>query len=276
MTFEDRLDRIGPGAVALLGVPYDEHSSYLHGPALAPSKIREAIHSDSANAFTELGRDLAAEPRLMDLGDLGLPAGNAAFSRIEEGAGAALDRGARLISLGGDHSVTWPLLRAHARREPRLTILHFDAHPDIYDEFDGDRFSHACPFARIMEEGLASRLVQIGIRTMTPPQRAQADRFGVEVIEMRHFRPGLELGLEGPLYVTIDLDALDPAFAPGVSHYEPGGLSTRDVLGIVHGIEVPIVGADVVEYNPTRDLHGMTAMLAAKLVKEIAGRMLER
>jgi arginase len=92
---------------------------------------------------------------------------------------------------------------------------------------------------------------------------------------MRDFRPGLDVGLEGPVYVTIDLDAFDPAFAPGVSHYEPGGLSTRDVLGVLHAIRAPIAGADVVEYNPTRDLNGATAMLAAKLVKEIAGRMLD-
>ena len=276
MTFDDRFEILGPNSVALLGVPYDEHSSYLRGPALAPQKIREAFHSDSANSFTELGRDLSADPRLIDLGDLSLPQGDGAFECIEVGAKAALDRGARLIALGGDHSVTWPLLRAHAGREPRLTILHFDAHPDIYDEFEGDRYSHACPFARIMEEGLAARLVQIGIRTMTPQQQAQADRFGVEVIEMRRFQSGLDLRLEGPLYLTIDLDALDPAFAPGVSHYEPGGLTTREVLRIVHGLNVPIVGADVVELNPTRDINGMTAMLAAKLVKEIAGRMLER
>ena len=152
---------------------------------------------------------------------------------------------------------------------------YFDAHPDLYDEFEGNRFSHASPFARVMEEGLAARLVQVGIRTMSGPQRLQVERFGVEVVEMRHFRPGLALGLEGPVYVTVDLDAFDPAFAPGVSHHEPGGLATRDVVDIILGLEAPVVGADVVEYNPTRDVVGVTAMLAAKLAKELAGRMLE-
>jgi arginase family enzyme len=157
-----------------------------------------------------------------------------------------------------------------------LTILHLDAHPDIYDEFEGNRLSHASPFARIMEEGLASRLVQVGIRTMTEPQREQVNRFGVDVVEMRHWDPRIDLRLEGPLYLSIDLDALDPAFAPGVSHHEPGGLTTRDVLGIIHRIGVPIVGADIVELNPRRDPIGATAMLAAKLVRELVGRMLER
>jgi arginase len=275
MTFDERLDTLPEGAVALLGVPYDEHSSYLRGAALAPPKVREALGCGSSNAFTELGRDVLGDPRLADLGDLELPAGDAAFAAIERAAGEALARGARLVSIGGDHAVTWPLVRAHARAGVRPSILHFDAHPDLYDELDGDRLSHACPFARIMEEGLVARLVQVGIRTMTPHQRGQAERFGVEVVEMRDFRPGLDLGLEGPVYVTIDLDAFDPAFAPGVSHYEPGGLSTRDVLGVLHAIRAPIAGADVVEYNPTRDLNGATAMLAAKLVKELAGRMLD-
>src|SRR5207302_2044446 len=130
------------------------------------------------------------------------------------------------------------------------------------------RFSHACPFARILEERLALRLVQVGIRTMTGHLREQATRFGVEVIDMRAWISGARPSLSGPLYVTIDVDALDPAFAPGVSHREPGGLSVRDLLGIIQTVEGPIVGADVVEVNPTQDANGMTAMVAAKLVKE--------
>ena len=155
-----------------------------------------------------------------------------------------------------------------------LTILHIDAHPDLYDEFEGDRYSHACPFARIMEERLATRLVQVGIRTMSGPVRAQADRFGVEVIDMRAWEAGMRPVVAGPSYVSVDLDGLDPAFAPGVSHWEPGGLSVRDVIGMIQAIPGRIVGADVVELNPLRDHDGMTAMVAAKIVKELASAML--
>ena len=155
-----------------------------------------------------------------------------------------------------------------------MTILHVDAHPDLYDEYDGDRLSHACPFARIMEEGLARRLVQVGIRTMNAQQRAQADRCGVEVIDMRAWSGGARPAVEGPVYISIDLDGIDPAHAPGVSHREPGGLSVRDVLDLVQRTNGPLVGADVVELNPRRDPEGVTAIVAAKLVKELAGRML--
>jgi agmatinase len=182
--------------------------------------------------------------------------------------------GARPVSLGGDHSVTYPVLRAVRRQAPSLTILHVDAHPDLYDEFEGDRYSHACPFARIMEEQLADRLVQVGIRTMTDHQRAQAHRFGVEIIEMRNIQGNLRVPLYGPVYVSIDIDALDPAFAPGVSHREPGGLSVRQLLSLLHGIEEPIVAADVVELNPRNDVTGLSAMVAGKVVRELIGVML--
>lgn len=260
----------------MIGIPLDENSSYLRGAAEAPPHIREALHCGSANYFTELGVDLGDEPRWVDLGDLELSVGAVAFAEIDAAVSRALWRGSRVISLGGDHSVTYPILRAFSRAHTGITLLHFDAHPDIYDEFEGNRLSHASPFARIMEEGLVSRLVQVGIRTMSAPQREQVRRFGVDVVEMRNWDPRVDLRLEGPLYVSIDLDAFDPAFAPGVSHHEPGGLTTRDVLGVLHRIGVPIVGADVVELNPTRDLNGATAMLAAKLVRELTGRMLER
>jgi agmatinase len=262
------------GAVALLGVPYDDSSSFLRGAAHGPAAIRAALRSPAGNLCCEDGRDLAAEPRFADAGDVLLAAGDDAIARIETEAAEVIGQGARLLALGGDHAVTWPIVRALARRHRGLTILHLDAHPDLYDEFEGSRRSHACPFARIMEEGLAARLVQVGVRAATPHQRAQAQRFGVETIDMRAFRRDLDLDLQAPLYVSIDLDALDPACAPGVSHREPGGLSVRDVLGIVQRLPHAPLAADVVELNPVRDVAGMTALVAAKLVKELAARML--
>ena len=155
--------------VALVGVPWDEHSSFVRGPALAPPAIRAALRSPSSNAGTESGLDLANEPRLHDAGDLEVPAGPGAPVAIEEGIDRLLDQGRRVLTLGGDHAVSWPVVSAHARRHDGLTVVHLDAHPDLYDEFEGDRLSNACPFARIMEEGRVRRLIQVGIRTMNAP-----------------------------------------------------------------------------------------------------------
>jgi arginase len=260
--------------VAAIGVPLDENSSFLRGPALAPARIRAALHAGSMNLTTEDGVDLGASGGWRDLGDLTIGAGEAAFEAITRHLSSLYAGGARVLALGGDHSITFPTIRAVAATHPDLTILHIDAHPDLYDEFEGSRRSHACPFARIMEAQLASRLVQVGIRAMNALQREQADRFGAEVIAMRDFHPGLALDLRGPVYVSLDLDALDPAFAPGVSHHEPGGLSVRDVLRLLSRIEAPIIGADIVEYNPIRDHAEMTAMVAAKFYKELVGHLL--
>jgi arginase len=262
-----------PGTVALLGVPWDERSSFLRGPAEAPARVREVIGSGASHLCAERGHDLAADPRFVDAGDVEGCAGPDAPARIEIAVAALLARGVRVLALGGDHAITYPIVRAHGRGAG-LTIVQFDAHPDLYDEFDGDRLSHACPFARVCEEGLARRLVQVGVRALNLHQRAQAERFGVEIIEMRDFRSDLELAVDGPVYVSIDLDVLDPAFAPGVSHHEPGGLSVRDLVRVVQDLRAPIVGADVVELNPRRDRDGVTAAVAFKLVKELAARML--
>jgi agmatinase len=269
------LTELEAGQVALLGMPWDAHSSFLRGPALAPRQIRAALYSGAMNRCAENGHDLGADPRWRDVGDLAIPAGDdASLATISGAATSVLERGARVLALGGDHSVSFPLLRAYGAAYHGLTVLHLDAHPDLYDELDGDRLSHACPFARALEEGRIARLVQVGIRTLNPHQREQARRFGVEIIEMRDWRPGLDLRLSGPLYLSLDLDALDPAFAPGVSHHEPGGFTTRDVLGIIQSLPAPLIGADLVEFNPIRDLSGITAALAAKLVKEILAQML--
>jgi arginase family enzyme len=156
-----------------------------------------------------------------------------------------------------------------------LTILHIDAHGDLYDEFDGNRYSHACPFARIMEESLAARLIQVGIRTMTGHQCEQADRFGVEVIDMHAWVHGTRptIGAGELVYLSTDLDGIDPAFAPGVSHPEPGGLAVREVLSLIHDLPARLVAADIVECNPDVDPTGITSVVAAKLVKEIAAAL---
>ena len=261
----------------IIGLPYDASSSFKRGAAAAPPLIRAALHSPAGNSWTEDLQDLGESGALTDAGDLILPPSGEARGLIEAGVGLLLRDGARPIALGGDHAVTYPVVRAiHALQGP-VTILHVDAHPDLYEEFEGDRYSHACPFARIMEEGLASRLVQVGIRAMNGHQRAQADRYGVEVIDMRAWergtRPSIESG-SGATYVSIDLDGIDPAHAPGVSHREPGGLTVRDVIGLIQEVGGTVVGADVVEFNPSQDIGGLTAHVAAKMVKELAARML--
>lgn len=273
---EKKISEIEHGMTVVLGAPSDENSSYMKGPALGPPLVREALHSGSANLCVEGGMDLGANERWTDVGDLDLSDRDAAFRHIEKAVDGLLAREARVLTLGGDHSISYPILRAFTRKHPGLNILQLDAHPDLYDELHGNRLSNACPFARVMEENPEARLVQAGIRTMNPHQREQAERFGVEIIEMRDVRPGLALEFDGPLYLSLDLDALDPAFAPGVSHHEPGGFTTREILEIIHGLNAPLIGADIVEFNPRRDPVGVTAMLAAKLLKEIVAKMVEK
>ena len=262
----------------LLGLPYDGSSSFLRGPAEAPAAVRRVLHSGAGNWSTERGVDLGpAGARWRDLADLDVPDDPAAALAAIRSAAADLD--GSTVGVGGDHFVTYPLVEALTGRHPELTILHVDAHPDLYDELDGDRLSHACPLARIMEAGHARRLVQFGIRTLTPHQREQAERFGVEIHTAAAW-DGTLPPVTGDVYVTIDVDGIDPAFAPGVSHHEPGGLTSRQVIGLIHQLaDVPdarLVGADVVEINPRRDHHDMTATLGAKLAKELLGVLVEQ
>lgn len=259
--------------IKLVGLPTDQHSSFLRGPAGGPAAIRAALTSDHGNQACENGLEIGIDFLLEDAGDLALREDQGDDQRITDAISAILASGCLPISLGGDHAVTLPIMAAMAARFGPLDILHFDAHPDLYEELNGNPRSHACPFAQIMEKGLAQRLVQVGIRTLNRHQREQVNRFGVECIEMRHLRHWTLPSFERPLYISIDLDAFDPAFAPGVSHHEPGGLSPRQVIDWLLDLRAPIVGADVVELNPQRDINGVTAVLAAKLVRELAAAM---
>lgn len=268
------IEKIQPGDIVIMGIPFDLHSSFCRGSAKAPFQIREAFYSDASNLCAENGMDLGKSDKWQDIGDLFLDKSAAPFNDIEQETRSILSRGAYLLSLGGDHSITYPLIRQHAKVYPDLTILQLDAHPDLYDDFQGNRHSHACPFTRIMEKGLAKRLIQIGIRTMTPNQRENANRYRVETYEMRNQNAWETVTVSGPVYLSVDMDCLDPAYAPGVSHLEPGGLTTREAISIIQGLEGKLVGADIVEVNPKRDWMGMTSVVGAKLLKEILAKML--
>jgi agmatinase len=260
--------------VAILGVPYDEKSCFLRGPAKGPLAIREAWTEEEQDAWTELGIDLEEALTMVDLGDLDVSGHYSRVSEcIESNVFSVLEKEAVPIILGGDHSISYPIVKAMSKKFSSLDILHFDAHPDLYEELYGDRFSHACPFSRILEEGLVKNLVQVGIRASIGAHWEKAAAHHVRMIEMKDFPEKLELVFDNPLYVSFDIDALDPAFAPGVSHRVPGGLSSRQAIAVLHALKAEIVGMDMVEVNPDRDASGITASAAAKIVMEIAGKI---
>jgi len=267
-------------AISLLGIPHDEYSSHIRGPAAAPAMIRQQMLDGITTRWSESGIDVQAPGLIADHGDILFPAGRDAWEVIETRVAEILGDGAPLLCLGGDHAITHPILRGIRRHQPKLTILHIDAHPDIYHAYQGNPRSHTSPFARIMEEKLTDRLIQVGLRTVNDHHREQFRRFGVETIEAMHCQSmfsgaPLQIDISTPIYLSVDIDVLDPAFAPGVSHREPGGFSTRQVLDIIHAIKQPIVGADIVELNPHCDMNGVTTLVAAKIAKEIAGMMVK-
>jgi len=255
--------------IIIQGIKFDKKSSYQKGPKLAPPLIREALNCGSLNLFTENGTSIES-PDIEDKGDFEI----SEYFNIEEITKNHLDLNCKIITLGGDHSITFPIVKAHHKKYPKLDILHIDAHPDLYDNYEGDKYSHACPFARILENGFAIRLVQVGIRTLNSHQAEQAKKYKVEIHQMKNLDLSTITKFENPLYISLDMDGFDPAFAPGVSHHEPGGLTSRQVIGLIQSLDAEVIGADIVEYNPNRDFQNMTAFLAAKMMKEILGKMM--
>jgi arginase len=260
--------------LALLGLPTDVNSAYLRGAAKAPPLIRQELYSESGNMFSESIIELIASGALEDQGNMALREDESDLRRIEDAVAEQLKRGRRVQALGGDQSVSYPILRAYARWFPELSIVHFDARPDLYSSFEGNRDSNASSLARVLETIPIKRLVQIGIRTTSHKQQELAERHGVSVFYAWEIEKAGAALPDGPVYVTIDINVLDPAFAPGVSHREPGGLSVRETLGLLKAIPGTIVGADVVEYNPEHDVDGLTASVAAKFARELIERML--
>jgi len=270
--------------VGILGVPYDSSTSYRGGTRFGPRAIREQSlllwgynNALQAAPFREL--------KVVDVGDADIvPVDIVATHRcIQAAAAQVLDAGATLITLGGDHSITLPLLREHARVHGPLAVVHFDAHPDTWDsEYPGHRYSHGTPFVRAIEEDLIQRdaYVQLGIRGPTggPQDYADALRLGVRMITLDEFRTRTmqdvlaevrSLVGSRPLYVTLDIDCVDPAFAPGTGTPEVGGLTSYEILQLVRGLRgLSCVGFDLVEVSPPYDHAGITSILAANLAFE--------
>ncbi|NNE41389.1 MAG: agmatinase family protein [Marinicaulis sp.] len=258
--------------VSLVGFPWDASSSYARGAALAPYIIRAVLTSEASSPYSFSGqsfRDLIVSYDFGELPNNPEPARKAIYKKVTD----IVSSGNAPLSLGGDHSITFPILDALKDKYGALNVLHIDAHTDLYDEFGGDRYSHASPFARALENGCVNNLIQIGLRSVGPEQRKFGAANGVIMLGAESVGAIPFDRLVAPLYISIDLDGIDPAFAPGVSHQEPGGLTVREVLSILSKLNATPIGADIVEYNPEFDRGLQTAHVCARLAKELTDLM---
>lgn len=263
-------------ALVFLGLADDTQSTYLSGCAGGPAAIRKAYDGNCFNATTESGVDLSRA--VSDLGDRYPGDSWEASARDYKSQAEALFTAGRVPFIaGGDHAVTIPVVEALAVVDQPVHVIQVDAHPDLYPDFEGNPFSHACTGARILEMDHIASLTQLGIRSMNAAQSPVVERFADRLV----IHEARELPAEIPelthipedalVYITIDMDGFDPAFAPGVSHAVPGGLSSRQVLDFIQRGPWVLVGMDVVEVNPTRDHNDQTAILAARLLHEGMG-----
>ena len=270
--------------VALVGIPYDGGTSYRTGARFGPRAVRE-----QSSLIRPWNPVLKVHPfeklRVADCGDVDVvPISiERTYAAIEQRIVELTSRGAVPVSVGGDHSVTLPILRALARRHGRLGIVHFDAHPDTWDEYFGSKFFHGTPFRRAVEEGLVDpgRMIQIGIRgpLYGAEDFAFHDRHGIEVVRIETVKEqGTAWVAErlvrlrgGPVYCSFDIDAVDPAYAPATGTPEVGGLTSYEALVLVRAlVGQALVGADVVEVSPPYDGPGqITSLLAANLMFEL-------
>ncbi|MDX2309543.1 MAG: agmatinase [Hyphomicrobium sp.] len=266
--------------LAILGVPFDLATSNRPGARLGPQAIRAASAELADLKAYPGGFDPLDHVDVVDLGDVQLDFGNPLGipAAIEAAAAQVIEDGAELLTLGGDHFITYALLRAHARKHGPLGLIQFDAHTDTWpsaNPIDGPvELNHGTMFHRAVEEGIIDpkRSVQIGIRTWVD------DPMGITILDADFVaergvgdvaRIIADVTAGGPSYLTVDIDCLDPAYAPGTGTRVTGGLTPRELNGILRSIRhVPIVGADVVEVAPAYDAGGITALAAATVVHE--------
>ncbi len=258
--------------IVLLGLPFDGTCTFRPGARFGPGAVREAswvLETYSPRLDAELPGE-----RIADLGDLDLPVSDAgaAWARVKTAAAHFLEQGVRVLGLGGEHSLTAPLVHAYVERYPDLTVLQFDAHADLRDRYEGESRSHACTIRRCLDVLPAERLFQFGIRSGTREEFAWMRAHGtLRPADPASVAEALAQG-NGPLYLTLDVDVFDPALVPGTGTPEPGGIGFgefEDCLGEIARCGRPLVGADVMELCPPHDPGGTSAVMAAKAVREL-------
>jgi guanidinopropionase len=268
--------------IALVGVPFDGGTTYRPGPRFGPRNIR--AQSAIIRPWNPVLRVNPFEKyRIADFGDLPVNPLSIedTFRRIENGLAPILDAGARAVCVGGDHSISLPILRAVAKKHGPVALIQFDAHSDLWDEYFGSKYSHGTPFRRAIEEGLLlpKSVLQVGLRGQVYGEEdfdfARAHGVKWVTVEefhsqgMRLMEPLLKKSRGKPVYVTLDIDALDPAFAPGTGTPQVGGLTSMQILDLVRALAgLNIVGCDVVEVSPPFDTGEITSLLAANLLYE--------
>lgn len=278
------LQQAGRADVAVLGAPFDGGTTFRAGPRYGPGAIRDASlllrpYNDALDVSP------FAERQVVDAGDASPNPGDiiAAHRAIEQEAASLHGAGARVLGLGGDHSVSLPLVRAAAATHGPLSLLQLDAHTDTWDSYFGSKLTHGTIFRRAVEEGVVAgdRSVQIGLRgsLYSPGDYADNAALGFTTLLARDLDAAGVAGavalaiehLRGPVYITVDIDCLDPAYAPGTGTPEAGGLTSRELLAILRGLagKVNVVAADVVEVSPPYDPAGVTAVAAANVTYEL-------
>jgi agmatinase len=284
------LQEVSRADVAVLGAPLDSAATFRAGARFGPAAVREASlllrPYNDALAIAPFARAQVADAGDAPASPIGVEPGHAS---IEAAARALTESGTRVVGLGGDHSVTLPLLRAAAARHGTLCLLQLDAHTDTWDSYFGARYTHGTVFRRAVEEGVIDpqRSVQIGLRgSLYGAEDLDENRaLGFVTLMARDFdRVGvagaLELArrrLRSPTYVTVDIDVLDPAFAPGTGTPEAGGLTSRELLALLRGLAelgVQLAGADVVEVSPPYDPSGVTAVAGANAAFELVSLLI--
>ncbi len=256
----------------IFGIKWDASSSYRRGAAEAPDVIRKATSSQLYNPFGENMRNLKKYWRYMDLGNIE-PESYEELMRITSTKVHKSPNSGIFLFLGGDHSITYATVKAIKEiRGEDFGMIYFDAHPDLYPDYQGDRYSHACPVRHIVEDGLVKgeNIIQIGIRAATEEQKEFAEEQNIRMITASQLNKGEKV--EVPFkkaYLSFDMDVLDPAYAPGVGNPEPGGLSTRELVEIINSLDVELISFDIVELNPRYDCSGITSFAAAKIIREV-------
>lgn len=262
--------------IVFVGLPDDSQSSFRQGCSRAPERIRLAYDGHCYNACTESGVDLTGA--VADLGDWPSQDCWELTAKVYRESASRLFRAGKIpFFAGGDHAVTAPIVEALVVLENPVHVIQVDAHPDLYVEYESNPSSHASVAARLLEFKHVASVTQLGIRTLNPAQSEQVKRFRDRLYLFRardllQVLPPLPHIPQGAcVYLTVDLDGFDPAFAPGVSHPVPGGLAPRQVLDLILGAHWYLVGMDAVEVNPSLDVNDRTAILAARLLHEGMG-----